>query len=99
VNHSPSGARLFAADDSTGKVCGSIGRGRVDGRSVARDRVYFASTADVFFSCVKAKGKGDGTTELIWRYKMGGVVEESCPAIYGRRAFILCSDRYLYAFE
>ena len=100
VNHAPSGARLFAVDDQTGKVNWEHRPGGgLTGASVARDRVYFGSTADVFFSCVNAKGKSDGTTELVWRYKLGGVVEESCPAIYGRRAFILCADRYLYAFE
>jgi outer membrane protein assembly factor BamB len=95
VNHFPSGARLFALDDSTGKVNWEFRPGGgLTGASVARDRVYFASTADVFFTSVNAK-----SGELLWRYKMGGVVEESCPAIHGRRAFILCSDRYLYAFE
>jgi hypothetical protein len=33
------------------------------------------------------------------RYKLGGVIEESCPAIYGRRVFVLCGDRHLYAFS
>lgn len=100
VNHTPSGARLFAIHDSSGKPLWEFRPGGgLTGPSIARDRVYFASTADVFFTCVDAKGNGDGTTNLIWRYKMGGVVEESCPAIYGRRAFVLCSDRYLYAFE
>lgn len=72
---------------------------RLTGASLARDQVYFGSTADVFFSCVDARGNGDGTTDLIWRCKLGGVIEESCPAIYGQRAFVLCSDRYLYAFQ
>ncbi|MCD6096466.1 MAG: PQQ-binding-like beta-propeller repeat protein, partial [Thermoprotei archaeon] len=35
----------------------------------------------------------------LWKYKMGDRVDESVPAIYGGRAFILCSDGYLYAFE
>ncbi len=100
VNSTPAGARLFAIDDSSGKPLWEFRPGGgLTGPSLARDRVYFASTADVFFTCVDAKGNGDGTTNLIWRYKMGGVVEESCPAIHGNRAFILCSDRYLYAFE
>jgi hypothetical protein len=28
---------------------------------------------------------------------MGGKVEESCPAVANGRAFVLCSDGYLYA--
>jgi len=100
VNYAPSGARLFAVDDRTGKtIWEHRPGGGLTGASVARNRVYFGSTADIFFSCVDAKGNGDGTTNLIWRYRMGGVVEESCPAIHGQRAFILSNDRYLYAFE
>ena len=100
VNSTPSGARLFAIDDQSGKVIREHRPGGgLTGPSVCRDQVYFGSTADVFFSAVDAKGKGDGTTELLWRYKLGGVIEESCPAVYGRMAFVLCSNRYLYAFE
>lgn len=100
VNHAPSGARMFAVDATTGKtIWEHRPGGGLTGPSVARNRVYFGSTADVFFSAVDTKGNGDGTTDLLWRYKLGGVIEESCPAIYGRRAFVLCGDRYLYAFE
>jgi outer membrane protein assembly factor BamB len=52
-----------------------------------------------FFSCVEPKGNVDGTTTLLWRYKTGGIVEGSCPAIYGNKVYFLSTHGYLYAIE
>lgn len=62
-------------------------------------RAYFGSTESGFFTCVDAMGNGDGTTSEIWRYRMEAPLEESCPAVAGGRAYVLSSDRHLYAFE
>jgi outer membrane protein assembly factor BamB len=48
---------------------------------------------------VEAKGNGDGATNLLWRYKTGGIVEESCPAVYGNKVYFLSADGHLYAIE
>ncbi len=62
-------------------------------------KLYFASTTDPYFYCVDANGKGDGTTACYFRYRMGNRVEESTPALYRGRAYILCSDGYLHAIQ
>jgi outer membrane protein assembly factor BamB len=96
----PSGAKLFALDDRTGKpVWQYNGGGGLTSPAIARDKLFFGSTADVFFTCAGAKGNGDGTTDVIWRYKLGGVVEESILAVYGARAYVLCNDGNLYALQ
>jgi outer membrane protein assembly factor BamB len=96
----PIDARVFALDDGTGQIIWEYpGGGGLTAPLVARNKAFFGSTTDVFFTCVDAKGNGDGTTDVIWRFKLGGVVEESIPAIYGNKAFVLCSDGYLYAIR
>lgn len=65
----------------------------------APGRVCFGSSTGVFFSWVEAKGNGDGATNLLWRYKTGGIVEESCPAVYGNKVYFLSADGHLYAIE
>jgi len=100
VAGAPSGGRLLSLDDATGKVVWEHpGGGGLTAPVIGGDRIYYASSTDAFFYSLDAKGDGDGTTKLYWRYKLGGIVEESCPAIYGNKAFVLGSDRYLYAFE
>lgn len=100
LDGAPMGATLFALDDRTGKIIWQFqGAGGWPGPSLARDRVCVGSSADPFFVCVDPKGSGDGTTSLLWRYRTGGIFEESVPAIYGDKAFVLCTDNYLYAFQ
>ncbi len=92
--------KLFALDETTGKeIWRYRGAGGLTGASIARNRVFVGASEQVFFTCLDAKGNGDGTTQVVWRHKLGGIIDESCPAIYGRRAYVLASDRYLYAFE
>lgn len=57
------------------------------------------SSTGPFFVCLDPQGNGDGTTRVVWRRKLGGVFEESVPAIHGDKLFVLCADRYLYAFR
>lgn len=61
--------------------------------------VYFPSIADPYFYCVDAKGNGDGTTSTKWVYKMGNKVEESTPALYKGKAYIMSSDGYVHAIQ
>ena len=96
----PMDATLFALDDKTGKLIWSFrGTGGWPGASVAKDRVCDGSSTDPFFVCLDPAGNGDGTTNVLWRYQTGGIFKESVPAIYGAKAFILCTDDYLYAFQ
>jgi outer membrane protein assembly factor BamB len=50
-------------------------------------------------SCLATEPNPDGTPKILWRTRVDGIFHESIPAIHGDRAFILCSDGYLYAFE
>ena len=61
--------------------------------------VYFPSIADPYFYCVDSEGNGDGTTTAKWIYRMGNKVEESTPALYRGRAYVMSSDGYLHAIE
>lgn len=96
----PLGSRVLAIDARDG---GTVWEHPVGGGLtspvIARDKICFASTEHTYFTCVDAAGNGDGSTTMLWRVRIGGTVEESCPAIYGERAFVLVADRHLYAFE
>jgi hypothetical protein len=61
--------------------------------------VICGSSTDVFISCLATEPNPDGTPKLLWRSRVDGIFHESIPAIHGDRAFILCSDGYLHAFE
>jgi outer membrane protein assembly factor BamB len=96
----PCGGRLFCLDDATGKVLWYYtGAGGWTGSSCTADTVLCGSSTDVFMNCLATEAKPDGTPEVIWRTRVGSIFHESIPAIHGARAFILCSDGYLYAFE
>ena len=51
------------------------------------------------FTVLTVKGNIDGTTNIKWKYKMGNKVEESTPALYKGRAYIMSSDGYLHAIK
>ena len=95
----PVASSIYCLDAETGKVIWKHQGGGLTAPVVADGKVYFASTSDPFFYCVDEKGNGNGTTTILWKYKMGDRVDESVPAIYGGLAYILCSDGYLYAFK
>ncbi|BDC98749.1 PQQ-binding-like beta-propeller repeat protein [Persicobacter psychrovividus] len=61
--------------------------------------VYFPSIADPYFYCVDANGNGDGTTKVKWMYQMGNKVEESTPALYKGKAYVMSSDGYMHAIQ
>ena len=89
----PVASSIYCLDANSGRVIWKHRGGGLTGPAIADGKVYFASTSDPFFYCVDEEGN------CLWKYKMGDRVDESVPAIYGGRAFILCSDGYLYAFE
>ena len=95
----PLGARLFALDTAGRQVWEYRGAGGWPGAAVTNDKVCAGSSTEPFFVCLDPQGNGSGTTRVVWRRKLGGVFEESLPAIYGDKLFVLCADRYLYAFR
>ncbi|MBI4876956.1 MAG: PQQ-binding-like beta-propeller repeat protein [Acidobacteria bacterium] len=100
INGGNLGARVIALDALTCKLAWEHQPGGgMTAAAVTPSRVCFGSSTDPFFSCVDPKGNGDGTTRLLWRYKTGGIVEESCPAIYGNKVYFLSTHGYLYALE
>jgi len=99
LSGAPLGARLFALDLAGHKVWEYRGAGGWTGAVVTDNKVCAGSSTEPFFVCLDPKGNGDGTTNVIWRRKVGDIFEESVPAIYGDKLFVLCSDHYLYAFR
>ena len=95
----PIASRIQCLDAQSGTLIWEHSGGGITGPSVAKGKVYFASTSDPYFRCVDATGNGDGTTTCLWRYEIGERVYESVPAIYDERAYILSESGYLYAFE
>jgi outer membrane protein assembly factor BamB len=96
----PCGARLFCLDDKTGQILWHYtGAGGWTGSVCTPDTVICGSSTDVFISCLATEPNPDGKPKLLWRTRVGSIFQESIPAIHGDRAFILCSDGYLYAFQ
>lgn len=96
----PCGARLFCLDDATGRLLWHYtGAGGWTGSCCTPDTVICGSSTDVFITCLATEPNPDGTPKVLWRTRVDGIFHESIPAIHGDRAFILCSDGYLYAFE
>ena len=60
----------------------------------APGKLIFGSSGEVFLTCLDPK---DGS--LRWRFKTGGPMEESTPAIYGDKVFALCRNGYLFAVK
>jgi hypothetical protein len=50
-------------------------------------------------AAVFARNHFGSNTVWLCRYKLGGVVEKSSPAIYGNRVFFLATDGLLYVLE
>lgn len=89
--------RCLSAED--GRLLWRFPGGGITGPSVCRGAVVFGSTSQCALACVDAAGRGDGSTELLWRVRLGGRVYESVPALGSGLAVILCEDGYLYAVE
>lgn len=99
LSSAPLGARLFALDTAGKQVWEYRGAGGWTGAVVTEDKVCGGSSTEPFFVCLDPKGNSDGTTNVIWRRKVGDIFEESVPAIYGDKLFVLCADGHLYAFR
>ena len=97
----PVAAQVFATDSGNGELIWTFdGGGGLTGPVVGNNgRVYFGSTVNSCFFCVDANGNGDGTTDLLWAVRMGNKTEESAPAIYNGKVYILNSGGYLQAIE
>lgn len=96
----PCGARLFCLDDATGKpLWHYTGAGGWTGSSCTSDTVICGSSTDVFINCLATEPNPDGSPRVLWRTRVGGIFQESIPAIHGDQAFILCSDGFLYSFK
>ena len=83
---------LFRSDDPQNTCAYSPGLARcADGRIVA--------TMDTGSLRQNEKPNPDGSPNIIWRTKIGSILEETIPAISGNMAYLLCTDGYLYAFQ
>lgn len=92
-------AVIYCIDAVTGKKIWTHRGGGLSSPVVDDEYVYFPSVSDPYFYCVDASGNGDGTTSCKWMYKMGNKVEESTPAIYKGKIFIMSSDGYVHAIK
>ena len=93
--------QVFALDFRNGNLIWTFNGGSgLTGSVVANNgRFYFGSTVNSHFFCVDADGKRDGTTDLIWSIRMKNKTEESVPAIYKGKAYMLNSGGYLHVIE
>lgn len=92
--------RTYCLDAATGAVVWSYPAGGLNGPVIADGKVYFASTerGKPYFYCLDLTGRGDGTTDLLWRRELGFTVLESCTAVAGRNAYVYAEDGNLHAF-
>jgi outer membrane protein assembly factor BamB len=96
----PCGGRLFCLDDATGRVVWHYtGAGGWTGSACTPVSVICGSSTDVFVTRLALEPNPDGTPRVEWRTRVEGIFQESIPAISGDRAYVLCSDGYLYAFK
>ncbi|VGO13950.1 Serine/threonine-protein kinase AfsK [Pontiella desulfatans] len=94
------GGTLYCLDTATGKELWHYkGAGGWTGSSCTEKTVLCGSSTESFVTCLDVEPNPDGTPKIIWRTKIGGILEETIPAISGNRAYLLCSDGYLYAFD
>ena len=96
----PGGAILVALDDRTGRELWRIpGGGGLTAPVVTDDKLVFGSTGDVFLSCVDHRNRPGEDGFLRWRLYLGGALEESVPALYGNKVFVMARNGYLFAVE
>ncbi|GAL68412.1 predicted cell surface protein [Jejuia pallidilutea] len=93
-------AVVYCIDINTGElIWKQLGAGLSSPVVGGEGNVYFPSIADPYFYCVDSEGNGDGTTKVKWMYQMGNKVEESTPALYKGKAYIMSSDGYIHAIR
>lgn len=96
----PSGASLYALDDSTGRTVWRYdGLGGLTSPAISRNGVYVGSTSSVFFTALSLEVTDKAIPRVLWRYQLDGVIEESLPAISGNIIYVMSSDGYLYAIR
>ena len=94
------GATLYCIDNRTGKeLWHYTGAGGWTGSSCTENTVICGSSTESFVTCLDVKPNPDGSPRIIWRTKIGGILEETIPAISGNMAYLLCTDGYVYAFR
>jgi outer membrane protein assembly factor BamB len=91
---SPNNDFTYCIDAKTGEKIYELDFAGLSGSIICNDLVFSAASTDPFF-----KAWDLATGKIRWKYKMGGRAEESCTTIYGDKAFIVCTDGYLYAFH
>jgi outer membrane protein assembly factor BamB len=92
-------AVIYCIDAETGEKIWTHLGGGLSSPVIDDGNVYFPSIADPYFYCVDADGNGDGTTTCKWMYEMGNKVEESTPAIYKGKIYVMSSDGYIHAIK
>ena len=93
-------ATLFCIDNSNGeKLWHYTGASGWTGSSCTNETVIYGSSTESYVVCLDVKGNPDGMPKIIWRTKVGSILEETIPAISGNMAYLLCSDGYVYAFK
>jgi outer membrane protein assembly factor BamB len=97
----PVGAKVYALDVATGQLRWEFkGAGGLTGPVVGtNNRLYVGSTVSPYFLCLDAKGNPDGTTRCLWKVRLENKTEESVPALYKGRAYLLSSGGQLYAID
>jgi outer membrane protein assembly factor BamB len=93
--------QLFALDTETRKINWLMeGVAGITAAVVGNNGyVYCGARNNPYFYALKEKGKGDGSTETLFRVRLANALLESTPALYRGRAYILSSGGYLYAIE
>jgi len=61
--------------------------------------IYSGARGNPYFCAYHEKGNGNGSTDCLFRVRMANGVEESTPALYRGRAYILSGGGYFYAIE
>jgi glucose dehydrogenase len=94
------GATLYCISNKTGEQLWKYsGAGGWTGSSCTENTVICGSSTESFVSCLDVEPNPDGSPNIIWRTKIGSILEETIPAISGNMAYLLCTDGYLYAFQ
>jgi outer membrane protein assembly factor BamB len=94
----PMASRIVCMDNFSGEIRWKLmGGGGLTAPVTTNEYLYSASTSNPFFYCINLTGENEGKEH--WKVAMGDRVDESVPAIYGEKAYIVSADGYLYCFE
>lgn len=97
----PFGARLFALDLATGKPLWDLpGIGGLTAPVITgRGLLLCGSLSNPFLSAYQLKSDSRLPPTLLWRFRTGGTMAESLPAVSGNLAFFLSNDGWLRAIR